>query len=423
MAFQVSTTKPAPNPLEETRGYIRRVHDYYSPGKTSLCSSQHHKKDSRYNPQELTYGGVLTHADNLFKSISQAALTGDSKVYFTFNAIDDFTEAAKIAAAFQAFQTTLKIIIESKADGDHSPFCSLITHDKTHLTVSWDPQLFPNSKPSLTLAQPKPWGIPLANEERQKGEGTDCTLIFGEDTEDTKKMEFPAHLCLVRTFSPFFRGQVASNMSESRSKQFIFPTVEFTKEELESFMTFMYLQRLDLSQFPPSTAIKFLDWSFSLLSDALRNVALEYIYGKLDKLLPQDIVSLLFVQLGHDENEDLKKVCVTLLKQRPNFFITMVGAETFEDLYKSFVVAKHFKLKEFDKGLLLIWNDLSTSDQIKFVNAALAKNDLPFMERMRKFCEKGEKPDDTEEEKPKFDLAYKNLCDRISNFTVLAKKK
>ncbi len=123
----------------------------------------------------------------------------------------------------------------------------------------------------LQLAAPEVWGVDKLNQERHCGRG-DLTIVFGEHS-------FAAHRLIVQSFSPLMESMLKNPMKEASSGILEFPGVKCSQEALEALMTLMYTKQIDLSQLPPSEAIELYELSSFLMSDALKGLALTYLYG------------------------------------------------------------------------------------------------------------------------------------------------
>ncbi len=410
MAFKITTTPPA-IPLDTPiQKLVRSLKKTYEESKWIFhCQHPNHNNMARY--QVIWNERMESLTVEYYKALEKEGKAGHLKAFITLDRRDG-QEATEVAAIFMHFYEQLQLDYASDHSDYHSHFCELTERDIT-LTVSWKPETFPQTKPPLVLEEAKPWSHERLNEDRKTGTRTDCTLFFGAHV-------FPAHELIIGTFRGFLEIMFASGMRETAEKKYTCPMqqLNFSREELDSFMTFIYTQKLDLDPFPLNTAIKFLEWSFFLQSESLRNTALTHIHKKSDDLTPSDTISLLFLQSEYSL-PNMSDFCDWILKDKPKFYEGHLSAE---DLLKSFVVARRFHLPEFEDELKKVWDAMPLSEKTKFVNAALTNNNPPLLKAMRKLSERACNPkrmaNEDEKEKSDFIQAFEELSKRVFTITV-----
>ncbi len=379
MAIRLETTPPRVrpenvSPLQNLIQILRR--NYAKPEQLLFC---------HLHPQKFGYTSIdqmVEKATRIFQDLERRAHSGKTGAMFIFEPIKEYNGIVSLIVVLKALQNNLELQMTPLSVGSTAycgTFCHLYEHEVS-FEMKWNndnPHLLP--KPAFDPQPTEVWGY-RGLFERFKGQiGTDCTLVFGE-------IKIPAHRLIAARFSPVFEKMVEGQMLEAQSGVLPFPKVNFSKEELQAFMGFMYTQEIDLKPFPSRTLLEFINWSYSILAPHLRNAALETLLPRLEKLEISDLLYLLFINSQHQE--DLKTYTSWLLTMKPDFYKDLFKSEPIErdDLLMAFAVARFYHLDEFQKGLESFWNKISTKEKTDIVIASLENKHPSLLDIMEDLC-------------------------------------
>ena len=357
----------------------------------NYCFMRDHAKDKKGCSGVLDIKLMQSMARIYFKQIQVAAYDGETKTVISVfypkeaRSDEDFDRhAASVAAVFTFFANTLRIGTEGHethrmclGEPPEDRF-TCIAHTAFCATKRWPMSLFVKWEPNNPFLQPptippiiaEPWGIDRLNIKRLKGEG-DCILSFGEHS-------FSAHCLILQQFSPFLETMISSRMKESESKIFELREIPaFDRKTLEALMTFIYLKKLDLTQFPLSTSIKFLELGLFLSSSALQNQAFAYILKRGAHLSNGDILHLHLIQMLHPEFKHLCSFCEWLLTARPHFFAELLEEKEVsgETLFNMLVYSKDSS----DPGIITLWKNLPTQEKVVLIKKCSEAKNLELL--------------------------------------------
>jgi hypothetical protein len=297
-------------------------------------------------------------AKNIFEQLKAAAAEGKTEVSLRreINMIGfgkdpqaSVTAAVSMFGALSYLKDRMSLSIPDLKvnEGTHSIFCGYllgkglgggVLYVNTPIKVSWEktnPFLYDFPKPTYVAPLTSLFGVEALNEERKAGKG-DCELEFSIQKEVVK---FSAHRYIVERFSPVFKTEFAQIDTLKKPQALEFATPEgFRKEEIEALINFMYIQKLDLSRFKPTVAIRFLQWSTTLQSEALREVSLKHLYSIADTLSIEDIHEVFFLLADKELAPRIQPICewlfLKLSTESKKTVIDSIIKSDFSDLKK-----------------------------------------------------------------------------------------
>jgi hypothetical protein len=356
MAMTVKPTS-APKELTNFEGLDKglRSLERDSEDPMIICNANHErpkKPTALYDQRTLNGQG---HWEAIFK------YTGRDKAYTLYSLLQKAAQGGQTSETielkfcssheriqthiiFEFFRKKMELTIAPPSGKKgHTHFC-FENKSPIEVQIFWaSNNRYLDPKPPVQLHEEPSWGPALLNEERNEGKG-DCTLIFGGK-------RFTAHRLIVGSFSPFMRQRLENT---SNSKELNFPEItNFSQEALETFITLMYMGRIDLNKFPVTTALQLLELSPLLKSNVLRKIAFDHLYEIGYQLKDRDILQLCFFQSEHPF-EELEQLCTWLLRVQPKFYENLVFAEEIQekDYIQLTAVASYFKLEDLEKQIL-----------------------------------------------------------------------
>lgn len=411
MAMSVTGSDPLPNttaPVAKNlfqstlKGFYPNEQEFY------VCRHPFHGQGLL---QSFSYDKVNALAREVLIELRNAARLEKKSWTITIEGLEQEKARGSAYVLLQLFQNNLDISVKgwTEAKEQHTLLC-----DKSSITVTlfWgssNPFIF--EKPILSLSSKQPWGLDKLNEERKEGIGTNCTLVFGEGKS---AQSFAVHDLIIEQFCEWFKIQ--KGFAEGEKKKFDLPkVVDFTKEELDAFVSYIYTKKLDLCQFPARTAIHLLKLSFYLNAENLRSLTFNHLKDIAQDLKPSDRLYLCYTSIEKPFQE-LVELCQWLIEESPNFYEEILNGDEVqsEDLLMLFAIFKRYKIADLKEPLEASWKELTTEEKTLFINAAIVTAHVPLLRSMdtigARTCRTMNKDDPKREE---FIAAYRILHEKV----------